>query len=138
MFLVSEFRNRKPRTYGVVLVGISLLVYVAAFAIVSSSSYKAHRDDIQSGLMFLPIGLTLLSAAWGIIAILYILIGSKVNQLSSWMRSISDIETFSKSTGVIPNAVRVLLMFIFVLAYGSIVFPLTFLLYRALFQFRVL
>jgi hypothetical protein len=138
MFLVSEFRNRKPRTYGAVLVVIALLVYLAAFAIVSSASYKAHRNDIQSGLLFLPFGLTLLSAAWGSIAILYILIGSKLNQLSSWMRSISDIETFSKSTGVIPTALRVLLMFIFLLAYGFIVFPLTFILYRALFHFRVL
>jgi hypothetical protein len=137
MFRVTEFRNRKPRTYGVVLLGIAVLPYLLAFAVISSSSYKARQNDIQSGLLFLPLGLTLLSAAWGSIAILFIIFGSKVNQISSWMRSISNVEAVGKSGGGIWTALRVALIFIFVLAYGIVVFPLTFILYRFLLHFRL-
>src|SRR6476620_8344687 len=97
MFRVTEFRNRKPRTYGAVLSGIAVLLYLLAIAIVSSSTYKSRQNDIRSGLLFLPFGLTFLSAGWGIIAILFILFGSKANQLSSWMRSVSNVEASGKA-----------------------------------------
>jgi|KBSMisStaDraftv2_1062788.scaffolds.fasta_scaffold106945_2 hypothetical protein len=136
MFRVTEFRNRKPRTYGAVLIGIAVLLYLLAIAIVSSSTYKARQNDIRSGLLFLPFGLTFLSAGWGIIALLFILIGSKANQLGSWMRSVSHVEASGKAVGGVSTALRVAVIFISVLAYGFTVFPFTYILYRILFHLR--
>jgi len=134
MFRVTEFRIRKPRTFGAVYLGLTALLYVLAFAITNSSSFKIHQNDFQSPhlLTYLPLGLTFLSAAWGVIATLYILLGSKLNHLSSWMRAASDVEPSRKSIGGIRTVPRAAVTFIFVLVYAVITFPLTFILYRAL------
>jgi hypothetical protein len=84
----------------------------------------------------LPFGLTFLSAGWGIIALLFILIGSKANQLGSWMRSVSHVEASGKAVGGVSTALRVAVIFISVLAYGFTVFPFTYILYRILFHLR--
>jgi hypothetical protein len=139
MFRVTEFRIRKPRTFGAVYLGLAALVYVLAFAITNSSSYKAHQDDFQSSYLptYLPLGLTFLSSAWGVMAILYVLLGSKLNQLNSWMRAAFDVELSGKSIGRIGTCLRGAVTFVFAIAYAVIIFPLTFILYRALLHLRL-
>ena len=137
MFRVTEFCNRKPRSFGAAYLAIAVLLYVLAFAITKSSSYKAHQNDFQSGLWFLPLGMTFLSAGWGTMAVLYIILGSRLNQLSSWMRAGFDVEPSGKSIARMWTALRVAVTFIFAIAYGIVVFPLTFILCRALFHFHL-
>jgi hypothetical protein len=132
MFRVTEFCNRKPRSFGAAYLAIAVLLYVLAFAVTRSSSYKAHQNDFQSGLWFVPLGLTFLSAGWGVMAILYILLGSKLNQLNSWMRTGFAVEPSGKPIGRIGTCLRIAVTFIFAILYAVIIFPLTFILIRAL------
>lgn len=133
MFGLTEFCNRKPRTFGAVYLGAAALLYMLAFAIASSSSFKIHQTDFQPPhlLPYLPLGLTFLSAAWGVMAALYILLGSKLNQLNSWMRAEFDLDPLHAPLRFLRVAVAIVIA----IMYGVVTFPLTFVLYRGLLHF---
>ena len=129
-FSITEFRLRRPRFYGAIILGIAVLLWALALVYVSSSSYKNHFNNIE--WTFWPLAMTLLAAAWGFTGILYVLLGPKFSfwAATQWLKPPVNL------TGRIRIGLRFALHLVLALTWGIAVFALMWQLYRSLFYFR--
>jgi len=127
---ITEFRLRRPRSYGAIILGIAVLLWALALVYISSSSYKSHLNDIE--WTFWPFAMTLLASAWGFSGMLYVVLGPKFSfwATTQWLKPPVNL------TGRIRICLRLALHIILALAWIITSFALTWQLYRALFYFR--